>query len=63
MSFWGFEQLSSSIGWRVMAFSQNGQGYLLWDWNFYQIFSFWAIIFVPDMLECQSWALKSRMIT
>jgi len=24
----GFEQLSSSIGWYVMAFSQNGQCYL-----------------------------------
>jgi len=27
--FRGFEQLSSSISWWVMAFSQNGQGYVL----------------------------------
>jgi len=27
--FRGFEQLSSSIGWQVVVFSQNDQGYLL----------------------------------
>jgi len=38
--FRGFEQLSSSIGWRVVAFIQNGQGYLLWDLIVYSIFGF-----------------------
>jgi len=55
-TFWvfrGFEQLSSSISWRVVAFSQNDQGYLLWDLNLYPIFGLWAIILAPDMLE--SW--------
>jgi len=60
--FRGFEQFSSSIGWRFMAFSRNGQGYLLWEYNFYQIFVFWAIILGPDQLESQSLALKSRMV-
>jgi len=58
----GFEQLFSSIGWRVMAFSQNGQSYLLWDLNIYPIFGFWALILAPDTLECQSRVLKTRMI-
>jgi len=42
-----FEQLSSSIGWRVMAFSQNGLGYLLQDLIFYQNLGFWAMILDP----------------
>ena len=38
--FRGFEQLSCSICWRVMVFSQNGQGDgLLWDLNFYPKYS------------------------
>jgi len=26
------------MGWQVTAFSQNGQGYLLWNLNFYPVF-------------------------
>ena len=43
-TFWvfgGFEQLSSLIGWRVIVFSQNGQGYLLCDLHFYLIVGFY----------------------
>jgi len=39
--FRGFEQLSSLIVWRVMAFSLNDQGYLLWDLIF--ISNFWFV--------------------
>jgi len=60
--FRGFEQLSSSTGWRVMAFSQIGQGYLLWDLNFCPISYFWAIMLAPDMLASPSRALKTRTI-
>jgi len=45
-----------------MAFSQNGQGYLFWDLNFYLIFGFRAIILASDMLEKQSRALKTWII-
>jgi len=36
----GFEQFYSSIGWRVMAFSQSGLVDLLRDLMFYPIFVF-----------------------
>jgi len=49
--FKGFEELSSSIGWQVVTFSQNDQGYLLWDLNLYPIFGLCAIISAPDKLE------------
>jgi len=39
-SFRGFEQLSSSIGWQVVTFNQNDQGYLLWDLNLHPVFGF-----------------------
>jgi len=42
-AFWGFEPLCSSIGWRVMAFGQNVQVYLSWDFSFYQKNCFWAM--------------------
>jgi len=58
--FRGFEQLSISVGWQVMA--SNGQGYLLWDLNFHPIFGFGAMILAPDMSASQSKALKTRMI-
>jgi len=35
-----FEQLSSSFGWQVMAYSPNDQGSLSWDFNLYPIFGF-----------------------
>jgi len=60
--FRGFEQLSSSIGWRVMAFAQIGQVYTLWDLMFYQSFSFGAIILAPETLESRSKSLKTRII-
>ena len=37
----GLDQLSNSVRWRVMAFSHNGQGYLLKDLIFHQNFVFW----------------------
>jgi len=46
----GFEQLSDTNGCRVMAFSNNGQGYLLRDSNFYPIFGSWAMSSTADML-------------
>jgi len=55
--FKAFEQLSSSICWRVMTFSQNT--YLLWDLIFYQNLGFGAIILAPDALESQSRAPKT----
>jgi len=60
--FRGFEQFSRSIGWRVMAFSQNGQAYFLWDLTFYPIFGFWVVVLAPDMLASQTRALKTRTI-
>jgi len=55
--FGGLGQLSSSIAWRVMAFSQNGQGYLLRDLIFCQNV-FLAMIVEPETLESKSRALK-----
>jgi len=49
-----FEQLSCSIGWRVMAFSQYGQGHLLPDMIFHQNFGFRAIILDPEMVKSRS---------
>ena len=57
-----FEQLSSSISWRVMAFSQNDQGYLLWDLNLYPIFGLLAIILAPDYPESRSGDPKTQII-
>ena len=42
-----------------MAFSQNGQGYLLWDLFFHLLCGFGAIILAPDKLESQSGANDS----
>jgi len=58
-----FEQLSCSIGWRVMAFSQYGQGYLLPDLIFHQNLGFRAIILYPEMLKSWSRALMISIIT
>jgi len=59
---WVFEQLSCSIGWRVMAFSQYRQGYLLPDLIFHQNLGFRAIILDPEMLKSRSWALMAWII-
>ena len=56
---WGFEHLSSSIGWWVTSVNQNGKSYLLWNLIFHPIFMFWAIILAPDMLARQSRSLKT----
>jgi len=56
---WVFEQLSCSIGWRVMAFSQYGQGYLLFDLIFHQNLGFRAIILDPERLKSRSWVLMT----
>ena len=37
-----------------MAFSQNDQGYLLWDLNLYAILGLLSIILAPDKLESRS---------
>jgi len=54
-----FEQLSCSIGWRVMALSLHGQGYLLLDLIFHQNLGFTAIILDPEMLKGRSRALMT----
>jgi len=38
--FRDIEQLSGLVGWRIIAFKQNGQGYLLWDFICYAKFVF-----------------------
>jgi len=58
----GFKQFSSSISWRVVAFRQNDQGYLLWNLNIYPIFCLWAIILAPDKPQSQSGDPKTQMI-
>jgi len=45
-----------------MAFSQIGQGYILWDFKVYPIAGFWAIGLAPDMLESQARTRKTRMV-
>jgi len=59
---WVFEQLSCSIGWRVMAFSQYAQGYLLSDLIFHQNLGFRTITLDPEMLKSQSRALMTCII-
>jgi len=60
--FRGFEQLSSSIGWRVTAWCGIFPRLAFVGLEFLPIIGFWAIILVPDMLTSQSRALKTRMI-
>jgi len=56
------EQLSILIPWRIMIFSQNGQGYLLRDLIFYSNFVFLAITFELETLDSQAKALKTHII-
>jgi len=59
---WVFEQLSCSIAWLVMAFSQYGQGYFLPDLIFHQNLGFRAIVLDPEMLKSWSRALMTWII-
>jgi len=60
--FRGFVKISSSICWRVMAMGQKYPRLPLVEFNCLPIFSFWAIMFAPDLLEIQSSAVKTRII-
>jgi len=56
---WVFEELSCSIGWQVMPFSQYGQGYFLPDLIFHWNLGFRTIILDPEMLKSRSRALMT----
>jgi len=56
-------KLSFSIGWRVMAFSQNGQGCLLRDLSFYQNVGSRVKTLDPETLGSQSMVLRTRLLT
>jgi len=43
-------------------FSQNDQGYVLWDLTLYAIFGLWAIVLAPDKPQSQSGVAKAQMI-
>jgi len=53
----GSEQPSSSIGWWVMVFSQNDQGYLLWDLDLSYLFEYklHACISHTSILDLIKW--------
>jgi len=57
--FRGFEQHSSSIDWRVMAWGGAHPRLAFVGAEFLPIFGFTAIILAPDMLASQSMALKT----
>jgi len=54
-----FEQLSSSIGWRVMAWGAIHPRLAFPGVEFLPIFVFSAVILDPDILATQSMALKT----
>jgi len=55
--FRGFEQLSSLIWRRVIAWDEIPLRVSFEGTKFWSIFGLWAIIFAPDMLESQSMVL------
>jgi len=50
----GFERLSSSIWRQLIARDEMPLRVAFEGAKFWSIFGLWAIIFAPDMLECQS---------